>query len=107
VHAGVYHPEVLWLSWVGLLKLVYDLQFNCFLEGIPTDNEATIILFEIQFDINVENTQAAFCIISGRFALGYGRYPFIQSQKVPAGKFSVISDKARRMKSSFGSAHTM
>jgi len=47
VHAEVYHREVLWVSWVGLLKLLYDLQFNCFLEDIPSENEAKIILFEI------------------------------------------------------------
>jgi hypothetical protein len=32
VHGEFYHTEVLWLSWFGLLKLVYDLQFNYFLE---------------------------------------------------------------------------
>ena len=73
MYSYVYHPEVLWMSGVGLLKLLYDLQFNCFLEDIQSENETTIILFEIHFDINVENTQAAFRTISDRFALGYGR----------------------------------
>jgi hypothetical protein len=86
---------------------VYDLQFNYFLEDTKSENEARIILLEILIDIDVENTQAAFQTASDRFALGHGRYRFIQSQKVPAGKFSVFSDKARQMKSRFGIKHTM
>lgn len=73
MYSYVYHPEVLWVSGVGLLKLVYDLQFNFFLEDIQSENETTIILFEIQSDINVKNTQAALRTILDRFALGYGR----------------------------------
>jgi len=61
------------VSWVGLLKLLYDLQFNCFLEDIQSENGAAIISFEIQSDINVKNTQAALRTISDGFAVGYGR----------------------------------
>jgi hypothetical protein len=94
VHGGVvYHTEVLWVCWAGLLKLVYDLQFNYFLEDTQSENEATIILFEILFDTDVANTQAAFRTASDRFALGYGRYRFIQSQKYLLVSFHCLVTK--------------
>ena len=43
----VFCTEVLWVSWFGLLKLVYDLQFNYFLEDTQSENEAIIFLLEI------------------------------------------------------------
>lgn len=41
------HGEVVFYTEVELLKLVYDLQFNYFLEDTQSENEAIIFLLEI------------------------------------------------------------
>jgi hypothetical protein len=56
----LYHAEFLCLGWAGMLKLVHDLIFICFFKDLRRENETKIVLFEVSFDINVENVEDVF-----------------------------------------------